>query len=117
MACTSVPSSPSFCPKRTSYRGPFKQSSPYRKFVDKICFNYNKRSLFHNPSCPHPRSAVSAEVPTLHTNAPSLLKSTRLEPSPLPSPQNPPSKPPVVTPVLISILAPYLSGYLWANFD
>ncbi|XP_052250039.1 uncharacterized protein LOC127857601 [Dreissena polymorpha] len=59
MACTSFPtqhSSPSFCPQRNPTRAPYRQSSSYKKYLENTCFNYNKRSLCHTPSCPHPHT-------------------------------------------------------------
>ncbi|KAH3811969.1 hypothetical protein DPMN_140387 [Dreissena polymorpha] len=87
MACTSIPSSPSFRPQRTPYRGPFKQSSPYRKFVDWICFNYNKRSLCHNPSCPHPHvcGLCRGSHPSYECSFPSKEHAARALSSPKPS--------------------------------
>ncbi|XP_052264881.1 uncharacterized protein LOC127867602 [Dreissena polymorpha] len=118
MACTSVPtqhSSPSFRPQRNPTRAPYRQSSSYKKYLENTCFNYNKRSLCHTPSCPNPTPVVIAEGPTQHTNAHSLPKSPLLKPSPLLDPLNQSDKTPIVTPVQIAILAPYLSGYHWAN--
>ncbi|KAH3816944.1 hypothetical protein DPMN_118469 [Dreissena polymorpha] len=86
MACTSIPSSPSFRPQRTPYRGPFKQSSPYRKFVDKICFNYNKRYLCH-PSCPNPHVCgfCRGSHPSYECSFPSKKHAARALSSPKPS--------------------------------
>jgi hypothetical protein len=50
MASTLAPSIPSFRPQRPTP----KPSSPVKRFLDKTCFHYNRRSLCHVPSCPHP---------------------------------------------------------------